>query len=539
MLPSHFPGAHVVGFGIPQPSGPVDFDSLAVGILEKILAQRSSNGRQEKPIVFIGHGYGTMLIEKILFSDFSDSPRHPKQEQMVSSTAAIVLFGPPLRGFDSLAKWASQILHIPRSSEVFRNAAPSSRPERWKEFFKTTTERRISTVVFLEESFHTTSETDQECVTYIGTDFDLQNIAKFQGPHDKRFQRLVQILSDAILRRQFEAAAAAEVPDTGKIQSLIEAANDLNTEYDGGQTLLRIAAERGYSSALTKLLDSGKVDVNRQDQSGRTVLHSCATGNSNSMEMIEKLLEAGASPHLKDSKGKSPLDISNEDTRERLNRPVQIPSEPDHLVKGCPATEDANKACEEACMVVTEIFTADRAGQIKDFHVPLYTNVSDLIYTDQGVGRMFDHLHRPEDRSKPVCRWFHIPMNNVSVSLIKRSMAVRLTYSKMAWVHVRFPYSWFLFNALNYQGFVRKIGIPFLALAIFLQAEQSPSWSKPSLEIFFPVLSLRFVKTEMADLLLFQRCMHPEWVELSTLKRRQENERRRAWAILVCHEGKI
>lgn len=64
-------------------------------------------------------------------------------------------------------------------------------------------------------------------------------------------------------------------------------------------------------------------------------------------------------------------------------------------------------------------------------------------------------------------------------------MAVRLTQSKMAWVHVRFPYSWFLFNVLNYQGFVRKIGIPFLALAIFLQAEQSPSWSKPFLEMFF------------------------------------------------------
>lgn len=351
MLPSNFPGAHVVGFEIPQPFRPVDFDSLAVEILQKIVDQRSSNGRQEKPIVFIGHGYGTILIEKILFSDFSDRPCHPEQEQMASSTAAIVLFGPPLRGFDSLAKWASQILHIPRSSEVFRNAAPSSRPERWEEFFKTTAESRISTVVFLEESFHTTSETDQECVTYIGTDFDLQNIAKFQGPHDKRFQRLVQILSDAVLRRQFEAAAAAEVPDTGKIQSLIEAANDLNTEYDGGHTLLRIAAERGYSSALTKLLDSGKVDVNRQDQSGRTALHSCATGNPNSMEMIERLLEAGASPYLKDSKGKSPLDISNEDTRERLNRPVQIPSEPDHLVKGCPATEDASNACEGTCMV--------------------------------------------------------------------------------------------------------------------------------------------------------------------------------------------
>lgn len=416
MLPSHFPGAHVVGFGIPQPFGPVDFDSLAAEILENILAQRSSNGRQEKPIVFISHGYGTILIEKILFGDFSDSPFHWEWEQMASSTAAIVLFGPPLRGFDNLAKWASQILHIPRSSEVFRNAAPSSRPEKWKEFFKTTAERRISTVVFLEESFHTTSETDAECVTYIGTDFDLQNIAKFQGPHDKRFQRLVQILSDAVLRRQFEEAAAAEFPDTGKIQTLIEAANDLNTEYDGGQTLLRIAAERGYSSALTKLLDSGKVDVNGQDRSGRTALHSCATGNPSSMDMIERLLEAGASPYLKDSKGKSPLDISNEDTRERLNRPVQIPSEPDHLVKGFPATEDANRACERTSMVVTEIFTADRAGQVKDFHVPLYTKVSDLIYTDQGVERMFEHLHRPENRERPVCRWYHIPMNNVRCS---------------------------------------------------------------------------------------------------------------------------
>lgn len=110
MIRFHLPYiARIIGFGLDLPAlneflnknanpSTLILESFSQEIGRQLQQIRRNYG--SRPVVFIGHGYGTVLVEKLLrYSDppetEPDPPFTPLSEYLQKSTAAVVLFLPP------------------------------------------------------------------------------------------------------------------------------------------------------------------------------------------------------------------------------------------------------------------------------------------------------------------------------------------------------------------------------------------------------------------------------------------------------------
>lgn len=84
---------------------------------------------------------------------------------------------------------------------------------------------------------------------------------------------------------------------------------------DQARSLLHLAACTGATRLLSRLLESGKVDVNAVDGSGYTPLHFAAGAGQD--VAIHRLLDAGADPDVRDGEGKIAKTLLEEACRER------------------------------------------------------------------------------------------------------------------------------------------------------------------------------------------------------------------------------
>jgi len=108
-------------------------------------------------------------------------------------------------------------------------------------------------------------------------------------------------------------------PDNEKaIELLLQQGADINITDPSGRNALHISVtsyQRGYIGFLT----SKGIDINSQDNDGNTALHYPLMNvlkNKlyllNSKETVKILMEEGADPHIRNNKGKSPMDLAVE-----------------------------------------------------------------------------------------------------------------------------------------------------------------------------------------------------------------------------------
>ncbi|KAK8189294.1 uncharacterized protein BKA78DRAFT_319145 [Phyllosticta capitalensis] len=100
--------------------------TFAEDLLNELVDNRSSPKERERPIVFLGHSLGGIVIKSALrhaherYSVFGD---------ILDSTNAIIFFGTPHQGSD-LAKWASILNGLGKAFRV-RNSAVVEELKRW------------------------------------------------------------------------------------------------------------------------------------------------------------------------------------------------------------------------------------------------------------------------------------------------------------------------------------------------------------------------------------------------------------------------
>jgi hypothetical protein len=118
MLPESLPDSRIFGLGFDLSSidAPINFDGAASKLVEVLTCYRALDCPKElNPVVFIGHGYGAVVIEKLLSNNYDQGS---SGQQIVFSTASVHLFAPPIDGSSRLIDWTVQGL---KSRNDFRS----------------------------------------------------------------------------------------------------------------------------------------------------------------------------------------------------------------------------------------------------------------------------------------------------------------------------------------------------------------------------------------------------------------------------------
>lgn len=162
MLPAYFPESRILGFGfdLGAKDAPIDFEGAAAKVLKILCDDRG--GEDPNPIVFIGHGYGAVVIET-LFSRVSDTD--PFQSKLVSSTASIILFAPPIDSSNGLIEWTEKSLKPENKSRFMGIKGTTKLSDIWKGFNSSLksldTMANISVYVYKEKGTSGTSSSIQ------------------------------------------------------------------------------------------------------------------------------------------------------------------------------------------------------------------------------------------------------------------------------------------------------------------------------------------------------------------------------------------
>jgi Ankyrin repeats (3 copies) len=114
-------------------------------------------------------------------------------------------------------------------------------------------------------------------------------------------------------KRIGEVVAAARAGDTPKVQQLLSNGIDINAaEPESGQTPLLAALDKGHWTTAELIL-SKHPDLTREDNQGNSPLYLVVLRGYSAVDMVTKLLDAGAQvdlgPHTDDNPGAKPLYI--------------------------------------------------------------------------------------------------------------------------------------------------------------------------------------------------------------------------------------
>jgi hypothetical protein len=209
------------------------------------------------------------------------------------------------------------------------------------------------------------------------------------------------------------------------VTRLLKAGADVELQDEFGRTPLQIAVVNRRLSIVRLLLGQGGANIAHQDKKGFTVLHHAVRAakqerDGKAKSLILLLLEYGADVGM--------VDNDNETAWRLKDTPKWLLDLRDHrkLVEGvskpvteglktleAPSKKEAITACQGFMATMMEFYYDNKEEYIKQT-----ASIAELIYTPNSGPNKILTLARPaEFKKKPICTWYHIPANNVSVTL--------------------------------------------------------------------------------------------------------------------------
>ncbi|PVH71692.1 hypothetical protein DL98DRAFT_93567 [Cadophora sp. DSE1049] len=455
MIPGSFPGARILSYTYPIMSATTSkeyLDNAARRLLDRLVTERADERYNSVPIVFIGYGFGGLVLQKLLLLAAEDHEEKSKGAAQILNMAAglVVLDTPfpvvPLKNQTEKdpfppdlnarqqhilgrLKASGNTLNVRTLWESFNNERVRHKlPLNW---LYTLAAKDASSVpkVQPKRPIPALAQIGIFCMAMVSD--SKRRLGRFPGPQDEIYIRLVSQMQRCLL---FKSAAIKELEDL--LTHLIKQPDVLvHVKDEQGKSALHYAAEAPNSAAVTILINLGEAEVLQRDNLGQTPLHACilravatnptdVDGQKPYKDIIKRLMGRSPDVNQTDNNKKTAWDYAPDLTwiqDLRINRDPfsgRSTSNETETVKSVrPLKKDSlkRKACQDTLGLLTEFYLlTDKHTTDEKFNYE-QPSIFDMIYDEKEEGAIkILHRSRPKSLTNEIrrCRWMHLPANN-------------------------------------------------------------------------------------------------------------------------------
>ena len=266
-------------------------------------------------------------------------------------------------------------------------------------------------------------------LTNIPLDSDLNKVGKFAGPDDKSYlvvrDLIIGFINDVAVRSFLLAAKENRQDD---VREMLDGVITADAQDRYGRTALHMAVETVHIEMVRLLLGQGGANVNISDNEGMRAIHFAVMKKE--PDIIRLLLQKNAEIKAQNNKGQSAVDLAEQGqgqgegdafldkgravldllkNRPLVEGPTCKPAQRGTtLFEQPPPLEGMREACEAFQVTIAEFFFDGE----KERRVLEQPSVYELIYGG-GPDIILDQAREKGIDEKPVCRWYHLPANNV------------------------------------------------------------------------------------------------------------------------------
>ena len=435
MLPSLVPGARVLRFGYRLPLPGRDAESrmnvleIARNLLIKLTGERKDC--EDRPVIFIGHAWGGVIIERALTTAFQP----PKEyERILNATIGIMFLATPVKGSDNaVTRMAEQIKRSPGDA-MFNNARTGSKQlaDLLNDFTILVEQMRVPLVSLYEKpSLEPATKRFQgedsknyaiDGFTNIPLELDANAMGKFASPTDEAYLVVLNLIADFMgdlaIRVFLEAAEQNMQADVSR---MLDGGMKADVRDRKGRTALHSAVRGGHIEMVRLLLGRGGANITVTDNEGMRAIHFAV--NKQDLEIVRLLLRKNADIRAKNNKQQSALDLARLEPRNKdsaaildllTNRPLvegptSVPTELYSRTPEPPPSQEGVNACKAFHATIAE-FYFDGEQERRVLEQP---SVHELIYGG-GPDAILDQAREKDISRRPICRWYHLPANNMA-----------------------------------------------------------------------------------------------------------------------------
>jgi hypothetical protein len=406
MLPEVIPHNRTICMGydldtVPDPNS-INYEQATLKLFEKLDERRRSCST--RPIIFIGHGLGCLVVQHA----FQRRTGNAVAESIQKACAGILYHHVPveesgLNGSNFVPAMERISSNVIPATGTFKSTPAPEQKSLKLDITKTAREHSIL----------------HHVLRYGTSEKDHTHSFKFSTKNDIEFQQLsAKIVEWSETHQLIRAVTQAEF---ATVQRLIDEGVKINlrkTLFE--ETALHVACQMHSfkSQHIDLLVGLGKADVTLKDSLGRTPLHYALLRESPDVEVVRVLLEAGADIMVPDCDHITPKDQARKTAPRRVQnllrrRPLtKGPSAAKGAVTyALPHSNSAGDVCDAYQMAATEMYFDSHT--LTEKHLPRHFSIRDAIYGKKPLQRMLDDTRSRDISDELVCRWYHLPANNM------------------------------------------------------------------------------------------------------------------------------
>ncbi|KAI8631754.1 hypothetical protein F5Y19DRAFT_424716 [Xylariaceae sp. FL1651] len=431
-----------------------ELEKHAQMLLLHLAQYRQPDDYQQVPIVFVGHGFGCMIIERALVisegnvtenikgkeqqkSGTSEKQndetkweqRIEEKERLSFLTAGTIFLDAPIQisGYDpkpltKKKRWVTDWLESkPSDTREIINAE-----QLWKEFCDVVDNAAISAVWLQDHKDYKLSRLRAESPVLFAARYDPE---KFPDENDGVYSRVVHEIRRCLVFK----TAAIDLFEKQLIKFVDEKGFRVSVKDHQGRNPLHWAVERRNVNGVAFLASRSKYLVRFRDSQGATPLHVAVQQAAKSVDtdpirkdwrnLIRELLKNRIEV-VKDKKGKTAWDYAPKDDHFWIHKILKerpliegaVDSSRTRDLEPMDNPQDIRKrACQDHEPILLEIFNKEKDGgnngESRELFNQRPASLYKLIYDESGGLENILRTSRPPNL-KAICKWVHLPANN-------------------------------------------------------------------------------------------------------------------------------